>query len=737
MKTTLWQLGLFLALAALIAVGCGEREQPVTDVPPDGLPETAVPPTEPVVPAEPIFEEVPEVETTGPEATIYRTEWGVPHIYSDSLEAAMYAFGYAQAEDRLDEIMQNTRTALGLMSEAFGKEHIELDYQLRLFRNPEVAQEAYETAPERIRLICDAYTAGIKAYMEDYPERVPDYAIDLEPWHGVAVGRTIILQWPLGTIRSDLRRRHEDPGTGSNGWAVSPSRSAEDCAILLTDPHLTWQGIQVFYEARIHAEEFDINGHFVVGAPMMGLGHNANVAWACTTGGPDTSDVYELKINPENPLQYELDGEWKQAEVVMIEFDVKDADPFQRPAVYTEWGPYIEEPKDGVGFAGATPYFNAKGLIEQVYRMCTAQNCDEFYEALGMNEFMEQNIIFADTEGNIQYVRTGRTPIRPEGYNWSAPVPGHTTDTKWLGIHDIDDLVQIKNPPIGYMQNCNISPAVMLPDSPMTPDKYPDYIYNVSWDSTNMRGERALQLLAEFDSMTVEQAIALSNDVYDRLAKPWQKALDAAIAAGGEDYMENADYATAVEAMLAWDGNYRPESKGAPIMKFWRLRCQRAVDVQAIADEAELGAEDLAKMAELLEETVDELKQTFGTIDLAWGDVHVVGRGDTYVGCGGDNYGSGPNSTTTLRSVTYRESEELGGKHVAFRGSFAMMLMFMHPDGVQSYSVVSWGNSSDPESPHYMDQGRDLFGPLKFKETYFQKEDLLNNVVSEKVITLP
>jgi len=740
MRTTLWRLGLVLALVAVIAAGCREQQQPVTQAPPERLPETATPPAEVAAPAAPAPEPAPTEAPAAAQATVYRTKWGVPHIYSDSLEAAMYAFGYAQAEDRLEDIFQNARAALGRMSEVFGKEHIELDYMLRVFQNAEVSQRAYEAGPERIRLICDAFSAGVNAYVADHPERVPEYAFELEPWHCIAIGRTMILQWPLGTIQDDLKNRKEDPGRGSNGWAIAPARSAGQCAILLTDPHLTWRGIQVFYEARVKAEEIDVNGHFIVGAPMMGLGHTANVGWACTTGGPDTSDVYELKINPENPLQYELDGVWKDAELRMIEFDVKDGERFQRAAVYTEWGPYVDEPKNGVGYAGATPYMTSEGLLEQMYRMSTANSCEEFYEALAMNEFMEQNLIFADTRGAIQYVRTGRTPIRPEGYDWSAPVPGHTSATKWLGITDIADLVQVKNPACGYMQNCNISPAMMFPDSPMTPDKYPYYVFNVSWDSMNPRGMRALQLLGADDSVTEEEAIAIAMNVYDLLAEPWQKALKAAVDAAGQEYLADADFKAAVDARLAWDGNYRPDSKGAPIMKFWRIRCEGAVNVEAIAKGEELPPADLVKLADLLKATVTDMKATYGAIDVMWGDIHVLGRGDTFVGCGGVDFGGGPNKsnkTETLRDVGYAESKEMPGKFIARKGSVAMMLMFMHSDGVKSFSVVPWGNSNDPASPHYMDQGRELYGPLKFKETYFKKEDLLKNVPSEKVIALP
>ncbi len=44
------------------------------------------------------------------------------------------------------------------------------------------------------------------------------------------------------------------------------------------------------------------------GVPSIGLGHNANVAWAMTTGGPDTADIYELKLKPTWWLAEDLAG---------------------------------------------------------------------------------------------------------------------------------------------------------------------------------------------------------------------------------------------------------------------------------------------------------------------------------------------------------------------------------------------------------------------------------------------
>jgi acyl-homoserine-lactone acylase len=676
------------------------------------------------------------------EATVYRDTWGVPHIFADTLPDAAYALGYAQAQDRLEDIYKNVRTATGTMAEAFGREHAETDYILKLVKNAELCEQYWKTAPDWIREGGDRFMQGVQAYVNQHPEKKPAFVTELYGWHCAAIGRTMILQWPLGTIKDDLDNKKEAPPFGSNAFAVAPSRSAEGCPILLTDPHLTWEGMAVFYEARVHTREFDVCGYFLVGSPLPALGHNAHVAWACTTGGPDTSDVYMVKLNPNNMLQYEYNGQWRTFEGKIITVNIKEEPAEIKPALYSIYGPLVEEPdlKKGIAYCGASPYLDQMGLFEQMYKMAMARNCDEFYQALAMNQLMEQNILFADTDGNIQYVRNGRTPVRPDGYNWSAPVPGGTDATRWLGIHDIKDLVQIKNPPQGYFQNCNCSPAVIMRDSPLTPDKYKKYIYNVTWDTQSPRGTRLLELLDADPHITKQAAMAYALNVYDILAKPWQNALKAAVDACGTAKMGDPKFAKAVNDILQWNGEFVKESTVGPIVRFWRLKCEKTIDIVAVADGKPLSTMDQIKLLDLLGETLAEIKQKYGSLNVTWGDITVIGRGGKYFPCDAADFGGGKDKkdlTETVFDVATREQPEGSGKYVAFNGSGTVMLSFLHKEGIESYSLVAWGQSGDPNSPHYVDQSEQLYSPRKFKPTWFRKEDLLPHVESQEVLTIP
>jgi acyl-homoserine-lactone acylase len=676
------------------------------------------------------------------EAKLIRDTWGVPHVVSEDETAAMYAFGYAQAEDRLADIYLAVRTGIGRMAEVEGPSALEQDYMMRLAHNDTLHAEYLKTAPEQVRKNLEAFTAGIKAYIAEHPQEASNVAIDIEPWHPLAVGRAMILRWPLGTIRDDLGKApvRPKPAAGSNQWAVSPQRSADKSAILLSDPHLTWEGLAVLYEARFHGGNLHMNGYYLIGSPMLAIGHNQRVGWALTTGGPDTSDVYEIKFRA-NPLpEYLYDDQWRKIRIEKFKIPVKDSEPIEKTALYTHLGPVVSEPDlaNGIAYVGASPYLEQTGLYQQFYAMAQAKDIHEFNKALGQHQYNEQNVMSADIDGNISYVRNGATPIRPEGYDWTRPVDGTTSKTAWKGIHPQSDLVCLINPAKGYMQNCNISPANMIVDSPLTPEKYPPYIYNVSWDQNNPRGRRTIELLEADRSITLEDAMNIVLDIYDRLAPRWQAELKEAFNEHGKKYKDNETFVAAVEGILAWDGNYTIDSTASALFKFWRLKCGEQLNLTPLGESKPLAAQTREQMLELLAQTIEEMTAKYGQWNVPWGAVHVVGRGGAYFPAPGADYNSGDkeaNFSETLLDVRSTELKGVPGIQVANSGSMAMILMFLDKDnGVRSYTCTPWGQSGHPESSHYVDQAAGLYSLRTMKPTWWNLDELKQNTESTKTM---
>jgi acyl-homoserine lactone acylase PvdQ len=713
-------------------------------------------------------------------ATIYRDDWGVPHIYADSSMDACYAIGYAQAEDRLEQIFRNYLRACGRTAEAWGLgepvgesfmqgdwpgQNVQHDYMQRICGHEEVSKARYHELPAEVKRGMEYFQAGVKRYMKEHPDEVPEWAPELEPWQAIAMTRFLIYGWPLGEGIGDLRRglsRPEPPPVdyiGSNQWAIDDSRSAEGCVITFIDPHVGWHGEFRWWEFAVHTPEWNGSGIAVVGTPLVGLGHNDYCSWACTTGGPDTTDIYKEEINPENPLQYKYDGLWYDMRVEKTVIKVNGGQDIDKEIHFTRHGPVVyRDDQNNVAYSMAMLYWDDVHLASQMWMQNRATNIEEFRRALSWNSFMAQNVMYGDVDGNIMYVRTGRVPIRPEGdYNWRWPVPGNTSDTAWLGMHPMSDLVQITNPQQGYMQNNNCSPDTMMEHSPLVLQRYPFYIYQDVPQRYNPRAVRGVQLLSADDSVTYEDAKRIAMDCYIDRSDAWQEALEQALEVHGDSLRGSAE--KVARSILDWDGYAESESVGAANFMFWKMaitlmndveaRLRRSggevrsyesaygsepVDYGSIVRRAPLSDRCLEALVQAVGHAAKYMESKFGTVDVAYGQAHRGKRGEHSWGLAGS--GSSMAGMTALRNVGGGPPDDQGISYV--RGGQSMTrIVFLKKGAVRSYSATPYGQSDHPDSPHYADQGLKLFANKELKPTYYQKDELMKHLESTKEIDVP
>lgn len=697
---------------------------------------------------------------TGPDegkTVIYRDTWGVPHIYAPTAAAGMYAMGWAQAEDRPEELLKNLLRGTGESALFEGPGGVEGDRVARMWRHYELAQKGMDSVDPAVRSHMEAFAAGVNAFYTAHPDDVP-------AWWGerqvdaamlVAFGRLFLYSWSVDDGFGDLKRAGIEPNIGrtrrgSNQFAVSPQRSASGDAILYIDPHLAWFGASRFWEVRMHAGELDGSGFGLAGVPYIGLGHNANMAWAMTTGAPDTADIYTLTLNPDNPLQYKYDDGWKDITTRDITIQVKDADPVEMTLYDCHYGPVVAMDGDKA-YALRTSYADIVNGNEAWYLLNTAKDYTGAVAAMKTATMFPQNVMVADTSGNIYYQRTGRVPIRPEGYDWDRPVDGSTSATEWQGIHDSADHVQILNPPQGYMQCCNIPPDALMANSPLTPDKYLPYIYGDlgygprgGW--TNPRGARAVELLGNDDSVTVGEALAYALDVLPYGVEHWIDILREANAEGGSVYANNADFQAGMADILAWNLEERRYSTGALKYYYWRKQLlsdygagtmgdvTRAVDQSykvvtgAPYTKAPLGGDERMAALDSFANAMAALRRDFNTIDVAWGEVFRVGRdGESWpVGGGGD----GEYGTITLRNVKYQGAKD-DHTRIGRAGQTSTQIVVLSKP-IQSWTQPPIGQSDRPDSAHYTDQAEKLFSKRTMKPSWWLPEDLAKHIESRE-----
>jgi acyl-homoserine-lactone acylase len=649
---------------------------------------------------------------------ILRDEFGVPHIFAATPAGAAFGSGYAQAEDRLEELLRNYRKAEGTMAEAFGPEWVAHDYRQRLWRHREVAQQHYKDLAPNLRALCEAYQAGVRKFMEEHPEQVPAWAPKLEPWQIVALGRFIIWRWPEGEVSGDLQRGGIQPDgprpyLGSNEMVLAPSRTASGAPIAVVDPHVDWYGEMRFYEMRVYAGDLALSGAAILGQPFPSLGHSRYLSIAMTTGGPDTSDIYEEEVQNG---KYRFRDEWRPVTVRTERIGVKQGSEVRWQDFRiesTHHGPIVAH-KNGKAYAAAISYADEFGLLETTWQIATAHNLTQAKAALANLQFMAQNIMIGTVDGDIYYVRNGRVPVRPAACDPSRPMPGAAGNCEWQGIHPFSDLVQIANPPQGYMQNCNVSPVNMMKGSPLTPDawKGPRYLYNENATPPHQRAAMLLDLLDAAHHVTAEDmmSIALSPQVWH--AELWQERIRQAA----------PDHPLG-KLLAAW--NRRSDSDSRAALGYYLFKNALGQLGRAVDPPVSLTADDVRSA---LDKAAQRLAGDFSP-EAVFGTLFRVGRqgaNRTFPVGGGTLADAG---MATPRAINFTK---VGNEMVGHSGqSCTQVVVLTKPP--QSWMVLPLGESDHPESGHFDDQAERLFSRSRMKSTYFlNRKELEKHVTAKK-----
>jgi acyl-homoserine-lactone acylase len=679
----------------------------------------------------------PFLGQAGEDATLYRDEFGIPHVYASTLESAAFGVGYAQAEDRLEELLKNYRRASGIMAEVFGPDHFENDLRQRIFRHAEISQEKYGSLSPKTRAVIEAYQAGIKYFMKRHPKEVPSWAQEIHPWDVVALGRYIIWGWPLGEAADDLERAGIKPDEmayrGSNEILIGPGRTAMKVPVAVIDPHLSWYDEFRFYQIRIYAGDFNVSGVSILGTPLPSLGHSRYCSIAMTTGGPDTSDIFEEEMNPDNPRQYRYDGKWRELTVRKARIGVKNADKVDWKEIeieYSHHGPIIAH-KPGKAYAVAIPYAEEVGLTDQTYETLIARNLEEMKRALSHLQLMGQNVMISTVQGDIYYVRNGRVPIRAPGTDPTRPIPGAFSTNEWRGIHTFSDLVQVENPPQGYMHNNNVTPFGMMKDSPLTPEKYArfPYLYNATQTSPrHQRAEVMTDLLDAAHNVSVQEAIGLAFDTHVYHAEKWQARVDAAWSSAAEA-AKQGDPAEVYRLIHDWNRRSDADSRGALAYYAFKQGLERKL---SSAVEPPSGLSD-ADIVSALRKGAEWLKDNTGSLEANYGDYFRVGRqgGDrTYPVGGGSVANAG---MATVRAISFQKV----GKEMVGRGGQTSTQIVVMTDPPESYTIVPLGVSDHKDSGHWDDQAEKLFSKSKATPTYFMNRSELLKHVTATTILMP
>jgi acyl-homoserine-lactone acylase len=696
--------------------------------------------------------------------TIYRDDFGVPHIYADQEESGLYGLGYAQAEDQLARLLGGIYLAHGRLAELEGESRLATDIELRRWRHVEAGLKGLERLDPQLRKNYDSFVAGVDRYLADHPDRKPAWALPFGAADLVALNRAIFwlgyasvlgpAECQAGVeLQAGIRDFSEQaPRGASNGWALSPSRTASGSTILLADPHVEMQN-PVYYEYRLHAGELDSAGYSL--GPMLWQAHNRHVSWAMTTGNPDLWDCYEVEVDPENPTRYLFDGEWHEMVQQEEIFQVREGEPVTMTFEYTRHNgvlsPVVAR-RENKAYVVSVSQMNDAGVLDnEIYWMNQAESISELQEAMSMLGMFPQNIIAGDSSGNIWYLRAGKTPIRPAGYDWTRPVPGNDSKTAWQGFYSLDEMVQLLNPPQGFLQNNNVAPDVMFAADNIQASDFPAVLFNDTPGRITTRGMRSIEVLSAAQNFSIEDAREHAFDETWITARPWLKALAYALEQYPQWLDEHSGEATdLVRRLMAWNGEAVADSVAALNFFYWHSDMAEVLQRPGFEQLQTLpwNNEDFspafaAAILEQAERAAAKMVEAFASTDVAMGSVFRIGRGEQSWPLGGETIADAemtacvadlsPLCDRTMRAFSSGPAGDQGQRR-AYRGSNSMRLVEFS-DPLRSWSLHVHGQSDDPASPHYDDQTR-LMSQREFKPVYFNRQELENHIESTLVLDI-
>jgi acyl-homoserine-lactone acylase len=638
---------------------------------------------------------------------VLRDRWGVPHVYAGTGYDAAFGLGFAQAEDDVAAILDYVMSSRGTAATVAGaRAAVEEDVRVRAFRLPQICETLYTTQSPEARDRCAGFAAGVEHYLSKHPDKKPVWFDRMTGRDVVAVAKWFQFRQSLGEASRDLAgggRRGgdlaDDPGGESNMWAVGPKRSSRGETMLLSDPHLPWAGLTKWYEFQLTIDGRWIYGAGFIGFGGVGIGFTEDVAWGSTNNGADTGDVYKEQLDPANHDRYRYDGGWRPVETEVVKAALPNGKTAERTVRRTHHGPILrEDAKEHVAYTIKLAGLDTVNLGELADGYFRAGTVNDALAAHATGNEFKWHRLFADRHGHVGYTFCAATHERDDTVNWRRPVDGSTSATEWGPRLLGKKLPTIVDPPAGFIVNCNNGPFTVTPDSPLRPADYPRHLAGRAETlAPTTRAHRATQLLTAKDKLDFADMERISTDVKTLTAEPYRQAIVKAYQTLGEP--KDGHAARALAILKAWDGLATAENTALPIL---------ACYVEAG------GPETPAKNNVVVfsfEKGLKLMRDRWQSVEVPWGKVHVTRRGGGEWPLSGGGSANSVIPFTTLYMTGAKKFAE--GAWVGDSGSSWMMLVKYHGGSVEAKTVVPWGNSPDPKSPHYADQA-----PLYAKRTF-------------------
>lgn len=538
----------------------------------------------------------------------------------------------------------------------------------------------------------------------------------------------------------------------------------------------------MFHVTLGDGEEYDVSGAALGGLPAPVIGFNRNLAWSHTvsTGNPRIN-FYELTLNPDNPMEYLYDGEWRQITGETVTAERQNADGSIETVEHTFYSSHfgaivnlgaVNGLLDGwptiTGTVLAYTDANLENLrgLQQWVEMGKAQNMAEFREALRPIGIPWVNTIAADRFGDAFY---GDVSVHPHATDQLANqcvrglLQQAVTDFGFLTLDGSDSSCELGRddgtvPGIFGYDNlptfdtrdyaANANDSYWLPNPDQRLEGFPAIIggeriqQSVRTRHTFSQAESRLAgtdgfgdpgfNISNLRKLSVQATNHAAELVLADVVTVCKTIPDDPLAGISLEQM-------ACDILAAWDRSHRVNSVGGHIFyEFWReisgtqdmwavpfdpadpVRTPRKLDI----DNPDIAAAVLAALST----AVNRLADAGIALDAPWGEVQFSERnGVRYPIHGGS-------SSMMFSVITANLVDGEGYSDIRHGNSYMQAVTWNESDCPVAFNIITYSQSTDPASAHYADM-TELYSKNGWIKSAFCESAIAANEIDRKSIS--
>ena len=765
---SVWSRGALLAAAAMVLAACGSDDSSSSSAP----------------------------SAESYKATIERTTYGIPHITAKDYAGAGYGHGYAIAEDNLCVLASAYVTFRGERSRYFGPDaeaasmgtfgsptNRDADFFFRFVVNDDQVDSFRSVQPAEVRQLSEGFAAGFSRYVREV--KAGQHAgrhltCRDEPWLDTITGQDVFrrlvalnlaassanlveeivnaqpsMAGPTNLVRgaSDESDDNEhrfwvggQEGIGSNTLAFGADATESGGGLLFANPHWYLEGVDRFYQLQLTIPgELDVSGVSIMGAPMVLIGFNNNIAWAHTVSTARRFTPYLLKM--DDATHYVKDGKVKALEAAEITIQVKQPDGSLQPETKTlyrsEYGPMVD-----FGNPNLPPWNNNTAIT---LRDINLENTQSFQNFLAFDQAESLDDFFAAIKEHV-------------GIPWVNTTAIGRGDERAL----YSDITAVPNVPDSMLASCRIAalaaglpllngassdcdwqqdPDAVLPGA-FGPANLPhlfrrDYVANMndSYWLTNAnapltgyaaisgREDYAQSLRSRMGHTLVEDrfnsrdgfagsqinSARLRDIVLDSrvLSAEMLKEPVLSEVCGGN---LSGDEQQACQVLQNWDNTGNLNAVGAHVWTAIWEELRDVPDLYAVPFDANDPVHTPSGLNSGDSEVLNAVRQAFAdgvtavvdsgeALDAPLRDVQKYAKADTDI----PQYGG----------------EGYEGYFTVLRNTYLHVVDFPEGEPVRAFTLLSHGESTDPTSPHYADY-TEAYSRKQWHQVPFTREQIKN-----------